>query len=549
MATATTARSTLREGSLGTLAGTGKLLRFQARRTRVYLTGWFAGMIGGTLAIAAAFPDMYATPDERAQFATTVDTPAMRSMTGPAEYIDAYAQSGAAMFAHQMILWSTLVVAVMYILLITRLTRADEETSRLEVIRSQPVGRRADLAAAMLLASISAVALGLLIGLSTLVMEDADFTGAMLYGLLHTAVAVTFAAITAVTAQIAGYSSTSNALAFGALAFGVLMSMVGNAQENAAVWLSPFGWAQETLAFTPEQNWVPIVVAAVVSAVLIWLAFALVARRDFGQGLMAARPGPATARAGLRSIGSLSFRLSRGLLWAGIITMVLLGAAYGSIVGGADDMFETLSETQRQIFEQEGASITEGFVVTISLISAFTATIFGLLVIGRARKEETGGRGELLAAAPVPRSGWPGSYLPIALVTATVASVVGTVSLALTGVGSMGEWSYFDEMLIGGLVHLPAIWIMVALAFACLGWLPRAGWLRWLPWAYVFIAGYFGPILEFPDAMLSVSPYEHVPSYPVEDLDWLPLVVLTVIAAAITAIGYMGVRRRNLQFS
>ncbi|WP_035735959.1 ABC transporter permease [Glycomyces arizonensis] len=548
MATATAAPA-VREDGLGTLAGTGKLLRFHARRTRVYLIGWFAGMVGGTLAIAASFPELYATPDERAQFATTMDTPAMRSMTGPGEYIDAYAGSGSAMFAHQMILWSTLVVAVMYILLITRLTRADEETSRLEVIRSEPVGRRADLAAALLLACLSAVALGVLIGLSTLVMGDADVAGAMLYGLLHTAVAVAFAAITAVTAQIAGYSSTANAFAFGVLAFGVLMSMVGNAQENAALWLSPFGWAQATFVFTPEQNWVPIGVAAIVSALLIWLAFALVARRDFGQGLMAARPGPSSAGAGLRSIGSLTFRLSRGLLWAGIVTMVLLGAAYGSVVGGADDIFDTLSDTQREIFTQQGASITEGFVVTISLIDAFTATIFGLLVIGRARKEETGGRGELLAAAPIPRSGWPGSYLPMALASATVATVCGAVFLALTGAGSVGDWSFFDDMLVGGLVHLPAIWIMVALAFACFGWLPRAGWLRWLPWAYVFIAGYFGPILELPDVMVNLSPYEHVPSYPVADLDWLPLIVLTAIAAALCALGYLGVRRRNLQFA
>lgn len=548
MATATAAPA-VRENGLGTLAGTGKLLRFHARRTRVYLIGWFAGMVGGTLAIAASFPELYATPEERAQFATTVDTPAMRSMTGPGEYIDAYAESGAAMFAHQMILWSTLVVAVMYLLLITRLTRADEETSRLEVIRSQPVGRRADLAAALLLACLSAVALGVLIGLSTLVMEDADVAGAMLYGLLHTAVAIAFAAVAAVTAQIAGYSSTANAFAFGVLAFASLMSMVGSAQENAVLWLSPIGWAQATFVFTPEQNWVPIGVAAVVSALLVWLAFTLVARRDFGQGLMAARPGPATAKAGLRSIGSLTFRLSRGLLWAGIITMVLLGAAYGSVVGGADDMFDTLSDTQREIFTQQGASITESFVVTISLIDAFTATVFGLLVIGRARKEETGGRGELLAAAPIPRSGWPGSYLPMALAAATVATVCGAVALALTGAESVGDWSSFEDMLVAGVVHLPAVWVTVALAFACFGWLPRAGWLRWLPWVYMFIAGYFGPILELPDVMMDLSPYEHVPSYPVDDLDWLPLIVLTAIAAALSVLGYAGVRRRNLQFA
>ena len=552
MATATAERPKLQEGRLGTLAGTGKLLRFHARRTRFYLLGWFIGLAGMNALIAAALPGIYPDPADRVDSTTTYDTPAIRSMTGPGVYLDHYGDSIAVMYAHQMVLWSTLMTAVMFILLITRLTRADEETSRLEVIRSLPVGRRADLAAAMWLAILAALALGLLIGLSVLGMEGADFGGAMLYGLAHTAVAVTFAAITAVAVQIANYSSTSNALGFSMLGFAALMSMAGSAAEapegSAALWLSPFGWAQRTFVFTPEQSWIPILVSAVVSAALIWLAFALVAKRDFGQGLRTSRPGRSSAKAGLRSITSLSFRLTRGTMWAGIITMLLLGAAYGSVLGGADDFLDSMSEAQREVFDQMGGSVTDSFLVTIAMVDGFAATIFGLLVIGRARKEETGGRGELLASGPIPRSGWPGSYLPVALIAASVAVLAGSLSMALVGITSL-EASYFDEILVAGLIHLPAVWIMVALAFACLGWLPRAGWLRWVPLVYVFIAGYFGQLMDLPQAARDVSPFEHVPSYPSNELDWLPLIVLTVIAAAVTAFGYAGVRRRDLQFN
>ncbi len=549
MATTAAAPSALREGRLGTLAGTGKLLRFQLRRARVYLLGWFAGLVGFNWLVAAGFPELYPTGAERAEFATTIDTPAMRSMTGPGEYLDVYASSIGAMFAHQMVLWVGAVVAVMFILLITRLTRADEETSRLEVIRSEPIGRRADLAAAILLAIVAAVALGLLMALSVRGMEGAGLEGSLLYGLNYTAIGIVFAAVTAAAAQLGSYASTANGMGFGVLGFAVLTSALGNAQENATVWFSPIGWAQVTFVFTPEHRWWPLLFAAAVAAVLFWWAFALVARRDFGQGLMPARAGRPEAKPGLHSISGLTFRLTRGLTWAAVVTMALLGAAYGSVIGSAADMLSGLSEAQQEIINQGGADYAENFASTISKIDAFFATIFGLLVIGRARKEETGGRGELLAAAPIRRSGWPGSYLPAALFTSGLATIVGGIFLALTGAASMNDGSYFGKILLASMLYLPAVWVMVALAYATLAWLPRAGWLRWLPWVYVFIVGYYGRVLELPDGAVNLSPFEHVSAYPAQDVEVLPVIVLFAIAAAFTALGYTGVRRRDLQFS
>ncbi|GAB3646255.1 ABC transporter permease [Glycomyces tarimensis] len=548
MATATAARTATPQRGLGTLAGTGKLLRFQARRTRIYLIGWIAGLVGFSWIVAAGFPELYPTSQDRAEFALTVDSPAMRSMTGPGEYIDAYAASTGAMFAHQMILWTGAIAAVMFVLLITRLTRSDEETSRLEVIRSLPVGRRSDLAAALLLAAVVAVALGLLMALAVSGIQGVDADGALLYGLGFTAIGLTFAAVTAVAAQLASYGSSANGLAFGALAFTVLMSAIGSAQENWLLWLSPIGWAQLTYVFTPEQRWWPLAIAAGVSVLLISLAFALVAKRDFGLGMLPGRAGPPSAAPGLNGIGSLTFRLTRGLLWAAVITMLVLGAAYGSITGAADEMLSGLSDTQRELIDQGGGSVAENFSATIAKIDAFFAAIFGLLVIGRARKEETGGRGELLASAPIPRSGWPGSYLPAALLVSAVAAIVGGIGLALTGAGSMGDGSYFGKLLLASVVHIPAIWVMVALAFACFAWLPRAGWLRWLPWVYAFIVGYYGTLLELPDWARLISPFEHVGEYPAQGVEWRSIVVVLTVGAAITAVGYMGVRRRDLQF-
>lgn len=542
------APSTPRTGGLGTLAGTGKLLRFQARRARVYLTGWTAGLVGFNGVIALSFPDLYPTPEDRAQLALSSDTPAMRSMTGPAEYLAAYTDSAAVVFAHQMILWVGAVVAVMFVLLVTRLTRSDEETSRLEVIRSNPVGRRADLAAALLLACFAAVGLGALMALSVLGLDGFSAGDAALYGLVYTAIGIAFAAIAAVAAQFAGYGSSANGLGFAALGFALLTAAIGNARDDWVTWLSPVGWGQLTFVGTPEQRWWPLAAAAALASVLIGLAFALVACRDFGQGLMPADPGRAAARPGLRSVGALTFRLVRGTLWSALITMLILGAAYGSVLGSVDDMLSGMSDLERSILAESGDSLEESFAVTIAKMNAFIATVFGLLVIGRARAEETGGRGELLAAAPVSRSAWPGSYLPAALCTATAGAVAGGLSLGAAGAASVGESAFFGRLLGGVSAQIPAIWVMVALAFALYAWLPRAGWLRWLPWVYAFAAGLFGDLLDLPGAARDVSPYEHTPQYPAQDMAWPPLIALVAVAAAIALIGYIGVRRRNLQF-
>lgn len=538
-----------REDALGTLAGTGKLLRFQARRSRLYLLGWLAGLGGGTWMVGASFPELYPSAEERIAYGTTVNTPAMRSMTGPVEYIEAYGESTGAMFAHQMILWTGALTAVMFLLLIVRLTRADEETSRSEVFRSNPIGRRADLAAALTLAGITAVVLGALMWAAVAALPGDQGASALLFGLAHTAVAVVFAAVAAVTAQLAGFASSANGLAFTVLGWSALTAGLGNAQENWATWLSPVGWAQLTYVYTPEQRWWPLALSAVVAALAIWLAFALVTHRDFGIGMFAGRLGRGEARPSLNSATALTFRLTRGMALAGVITMLLLGSAYGSLMGGADDMLAGLSETERAVLDQGGASIEENITATFTALNGLFAGLFGLLVIGRAGKEETQGRGELIAAGAVPRAGWPGSYLPAAMWAATIAAVTAGVFLGLSGAASLGDGSYFGTGLWSSLLQLPAVWALTAFAFAAYTWLPRLGWLRWLAWVWLFVVLYFANLLDLPDWARAVSPFEHLANYPAADMDWLAAGLVTAAAGALTALGYAGARRRDLQFN
>jgi ABC-2 type transport system permease protein len=44
---------------------------------------------------------------------------------------------------------------------------------------------------------------------------------------------------------------------------------------------------------------------------------------------------------------------------------------------------------------------------------------------------------------------------------------------------------------------------------------------------------------------MDVSPFEHVPEMPAQGVEWLPLVVLTLVAMALTAVGLTGLHRRD----
>ena len=87
------------------------------RRDRVQIPIWVLSIVLFTISIAAAFPALYPSGPER-QIAQTFTNPALISMLGPAYGIDNY-HLGAIM-AHQMMLFTMVVVAIMNIMLTIR---------------------------------------------------------------------------------------------------------------------------------------------------------------------------------------------------------------------------------------------------------------------------------------------------------------------------------------------------------------------------------------------------------------------------------------------
>src|SRR5262249_35960463 len=135
-----------------------------------------------------------------------------------------------------------------------------------------------------------------------------------------------------------------------------------------ASWLSPVGWGQQFHWYAGERWWVLLIMLGF-AAVVIPVAYALVARRDLDAGLLPDRPGRASAAPSLRSSFALAWRLQRGVLYAWAACCALLSVVLGSIATNLQGFMD--SPQAQELFTKLGGqralqdaylSATLGFV-------------------------------------------------------------------------------------------------------------------------------------------------------------------------------------------
>jgi len=59
------------------------------------------------------------------------------------------------------------------------------------------------------------------------------------------------------------------------------------------------------------------------------------------------------------------------------------------------------------------------------------------------------------------------------------------------------------------------------------------------------VIGLFAQLLNLPDWVVDISPFQHVPAMPADDFELGPLLALTGVAAALAIVGVAGFRRRD----
>lgn len=370
------------------------LARFDGRR----FLPWIVIVTALSASSVLAYPRVFPTQQERLGLAAAVGSnPALSIIFGKA---------GDLLTADGFNTWRSLALggflaALGSVFTVTRATRGQEDSGQAELIASGVMGRETRLVSAVLLALAGSLVLGGVSGLVTVLCGGAG-EASLLLGATFTATGWLFAGVAAVAAQLASDARTANSLSISVLGVLFLFRGVMEALEapDWTVWINPLGWVGRT-APADTDNWWPLLPAAVLAFILIAAAFALSARRDFGQGAVAPRPGPAAGA--VRNPWLLALRLNRAAAVTWGIAFLILGVVFGYLSTSVEDLLGS-NQGARAVLAGGAASTTEltrSFIKTILSLVGIIAAVAGVQRVLRVRSEELEDRLEPLLAAPV----------------------------------------------------------------------------------------------------------------------------------------------------
>ena len=539
----------------GSLTGTWRLVRLAIRRDRIVLpvSMFFAWVMVGASApaLVSAYPDQESILSYIVSSAPSV---VGRVFQGTVQG----ANIGSILMA-ETFLYGSLILAIMSIFIISRHTRHNEEIGAGELIGSGIVGRNAALTAAVIVAIAANIVVGLMLFATLAPMPEFAVDGAFFMAVSMSLFGILFAGISAITVQLSDYRRGANLLAISVLGGSFVIRGLGDALGNISAdglsvsaswisWLSPMGWAYQVLPFT-QNRVAPLVLMAVLTFGTFALGYALLRRRDLGSSIFDTKPGPARAAQKLRSAFGLARRLQRGNLYAWLIGFVVAGALTAVIV---DDFRATFEENElfAEWVASTGASGDFIKAIIATMFPLLAAMLAGFLVsaVSKMQDEETSGRLEYLLGTSLSRVRWLASHVGFT-VLGTIAALLamgaaGGLGYALAAEGSdISGWDIF----LSALVSMPAMIVFLSIivfVFARAGRFLKP--FAWSYYAYCALIGSFAGIFSWPDSVSYASPFYHTPLYPADSFEWMPILVMTTLAALVLTIAAVQFRSRDL---
>ena len=91
-----------------------------------------------------------------------------------------------------------------------------------------------------------------------------------------------------------------------------------------------------------------------------------------------------------------------------------------------------------------------------------------------------------------------------------------------------------------------AVLALSGLARLLHGAVPRASVVAWLGLLVAWVVVLFGDVFDLPQWLQGISPFEHLGLMPLQDFRLAPFLVLTVLAAALSAAGQVAFRHRDV---
>lgn len=522
------------------MTGTGAVLAVQLRAQRRRLLAWVLATVGTLAFTAIAVAQLYTTPEEIASYGHAVVSDALVAINGRVEGIDTLG----GIIQDEFGFIASFLMPLIGLTLVAGMTRAEEESGRLEALLAGQVDRRAPVVGALVLVLAAVVVMDAGFVLA-LLAAGIELGPAVLYALSLGMVTLVFAALAAVCAQVVLHSRGVHALGFVAVGLSYALRGVGDVNGTFWVWLSPLGWLEKTAPFADEQRWWVLLIPILVASALSVVAVALARRRDLGAALYRQGPGaPVASRWLVRPVG-LALHGQRGSflgwLFGSVALAAVMGALAQQVVGailGNPSLSQAMGVTQQ--------NAADGFLAATQVYLAIIACGYVVQALGLLRREEVAGRLEPVLAGAWGRLRWLGAQVLVVTAGLVVVVVVSAVVFGAATALSTGDSGYVGTLLRSGLAYLPAELVIAAVAVLLYGFVPRGFALAWAAFGVVTFIGLLGSGLQLPDWVLNLSPLTHVGRPPVDDVDATALALLGLVAALLAAAAFAGFRRRRV---
>jgi ABC-2 type transport system permease protein len=431
-----------------------------------------------------------------------------------------------AMMANELMLTLIVAASILAISTVIRHTRAEEENGIAELVLSSVVGRYARTYAALILVGgVNAI----LAVTMTLAMASTGFrivdTAAMCLGI--TGVAMVFAAVAAVTAQLWRQARTATGAAMAALAVAALVRGIGDVINNsgsALSWFSPIAWAQQMRPFV-DLRWWPFAPLVVLAIALMALAAWLESRRQYDDGVIPSTGEKPNAHP-ITGVFGLHLTMQRGQTIGWTVGLFLAGLAFGSMTKSLLDAAKD-NELLARVLATQGR---DGVYTTLTQFLAAAATAYVVSAVLRVYNDEESGLGEAVLAGAVSRWKWVGTAVAAALVGSIVLMFFAGLGNGLGAGLTLGEPGTIVKLTLAGLAYVPAMAVLAGLAALAVA--VKQTWIGWLAVTFVVVSLYLGALLHLPRWLIDLSPVGRttVPS----SVPVTALVVMVVVTAALT---------------
>ena len=527
-------------------AGWTTAAQFLFRRNWVRMLIWALVLAGLIAIVIVSQRQAFPTQADRTAYAAIANTPAVAALTGLP-----YA-AGTLGGILNIKLWMTDATALAFAVtfLVTRNGRQEEENGRTELLRAGALGRHAYTFANWLQAAIFSVVVGLACA-GAAIAEGLPAYGSLVMGASLAGVGLAFLGIAALTGQLAQTSRGANGIAATVLGISYLLRATGDLSAKHDVagglsWASPLGWGQAMRSFG-ENNWAPLALLVGTGAILSLLALRLESRRDLGAGLLPDRPGGRTASAFTQTPFGLTLRLQR---WS------ILGWSVGIVIGGL--FFGTVATAMAQLLGGNGAqarvflggltgNVLIGLLGYFTMADALLVAAFVLQSIATVRSEEADGSVELQWTGALSRVRWAASRIAVPAIVSLVVLVVSGYAEGASYGAAIHDSSQAGHYAAMAIAYWPTMLLLIGLVVCLAGWLPRASLTAsWAIYGLVVIVSMFGALIRLPNWVANNTPFtaiEHLSTR--SGFDALPLVVLTLLAIALTALGLARLRSRD----